>query len=348
MKVYLAGTSVSSPKEEIIIQQLFKKGHKLHSYFHCVHGFEKKWYRMNKKNKVDLFLDSGAFSAFTQKVEIDIMDYIAFIKKNDKHITHYSNLDVIGSAKGTLKNQQIMEKEGLTPIPVFHYGEDEKFLVDYLSKGYKYISLGGMVPISTSALIHWLDHLFTKYLTDKNGTPNIKVHGFGLTSFVLMLRYPWYSVDSTSWVVTGRLGSLFIPLYKDSKWQYNKPPLKIAVSSKSPNLKDAGKHIETLSPKQKEVFLLFLKEKGYILGKSEFKKVSLDYELKENEKWVGAKPKDKTKKRTVEIIIEKGVSNSYQLRDELNILYYLELEKMLPKWPWKFKLANSQNKLFNL
>ena len=34
------------------------------------------------KKPIDLFLDSGAFSAFTQDVEINLKDYIAFIKEN--------------------------------------------------------------------------------------------------------------------------------------------------------------------------------------------------------------------------------------------------------------------------
>lgn len=346
MKIYLAGTSVSNPIEEKVIQDLFKKGHKLHSYYHCVNGFEKKWFKMNKRNKVDLFLDSGAFSALTQGITIDIQEYIEFIKKNEKVITHYSNLDVIGDAVGTWKNQKIMEEAGLMPIPVFHYGEDEKWLRKYLEGGYDYLSLGGMVPISTTALTTWLDRLFLNNLTDKNGMPIIKVHGFGLTSFSLMFRYPWYSIDSTSWVVTGRLGSIFIPMFKQGKWMYEKPPLKIAVSSKSPSLKEAGKHISTLSPNQKQVLINYLTNHGYKLGKSEFKFEKQTYELKQNEKWSEKKPKDKDSKREVEVIVEPGVCNTYQLRDELNIIYYLELEKMLPKWPWAFKSLNLQNKLF--
>ena len=49
-----------------------------------------------KNNKVELFLDSGAFSAFTQKVTIDIQEYIAFIKEHEDIIDVYANLDVIG------------------------------------------------------------------------------------------------------------------------------------------------------------------------------------------------------------------------------------------------------------
>jgi hypothetical protein len=346
MKIYLAGTSVSSPRKEKKIQQLFKKGHKLHSFFHCVDGFESKWFKMNKKNKVNLFLDSGAFSAKTQGVEIDIKEYISFIKQNKDIITVYANLDVIGNPDASLKNLHIMEKAGLYPLPVFHYGEDpEKYLVPLLLK-YKYIALGGLVIGATPKLISWLDTIFKKYLTDKAGMPIVKVHGFGLTNFVSLLRYPWYSVDSTSWVITGRVGSIFIPILRNNEWVYSKPPLKIAVSTKSPSLKNAGQHIDTLSPRQKNVLLFYLKEHDFVLGKSKFKKEKQTYELKENEKWCGKKPKDKTTKREIEIIIEPGISNTYQLRDELNIQYYLELEKNIPKWPWAFKIFNLQNRMF--
>ena len=36
------------------------------------------------KNKVSLFLDSGAFSAWSKNTTIDIEDYISFIKENEK------------------------------------------------------------------------------------------------------------------------------------------------------------------------------------------------------------------------------------------------------------------------
>lgn len=35
--------------------------------------------------------------------------------------------------------------------------------------------------------------------------------------------------------------------------------------------------------------------------------------------------------------MEAGVSNKYQLRDEMNILYFIDLEKSMPAWPWTFK-----------
>lgn len=296
--------------------------------------------------RVELFLDSGAYSAWSQGKEINIDDYISFIKENEQVIDVYANLDVIGNAQATWANQIYMENAGLHPLPVFHYGEDEKWLQRILSRKYEYISLGGMVPISTKDLFQWLDHIWLDYLVDKDGYPIVKVHGFGLTSLRLMLRYPWYSVDSTSWVVTGRMGSIYIPRQKGGKWIYDEDSWKVAVSNRSPNTKEAGKHLTTMSPLEKKILLQYIEEKGYKLGKSEYKKVPQSYILAENERWADKKPSDKKAEREIEIIVEEGVSNMYQLRDEINIIYFLDLEKNMPQYPWPFKCEVKQNGLF--
>jgi hypothetical protein len=63
-----------------------------------------------------------------------------------------------------------------------------------------------MVPVETTQPRLWLDEVFAHYLTFA-GAPIIKVHGFGMTTFELMARYPWYSVDSSSWLMGGRNGT---------------------------------------------------------------------------------------------------------------------------------------------
>jgi hypothetical protein len=299
---------------------------------------------MINSKKVELFLDSGAFSAWTQKVEINIDDYIQFIKENEDVIDVYANLDVIGiggkqpnelTAKKTLENQKIMEKAGLSPLPCFHFGEPLTYL-EYYIKNYEYLALG-VAGNSGSKLIPWFDHLFSNYICNKNGIPKVKIHGFAVTSLKLMLRYPFYSVDSTSWVVTGRMGSIYIPRYKDNKWIYDENSWKISVSNRSPNQKEVGQHFTTLPRDQQKLLLKYITDKGYKLGKSEFKKVEQSHVLVENEKWAEKKPIDKTSKRELEIVLEEGVSNKYQLRDEMNIIYFLDLEKSMPEWPWAFK-----------
>lgn len=195
--------------------------------------------RLVRQTGIPVFLDSGAFSAFTQKIEIDLPTYCQFIKNNADIIEVASVLDGIGDPELTLTNQKRMEDLGTTPLPCFHYGEDPKFLEHYI-ENYDHITLGGMVPISNGPLQKWLDHIWANYLTDENGYPRLRVHGFGLTSLPLMLRYPWYSVDSTSWVLTGSFGSIYWPTKKN-------PEGKLAISDQSPRTKDLGQHYDTLS-----------------------------------------------------------------------------------------------------
>lgn len=289
-----------------------------------------------KQNKIDLFLDSGAYSAFTQNVQIDIREYISFIKEHQDCINVYANLDVIGSAEGTWKNQLIMEKAGLKPLPVYHFKEPIAWLLKYLDRGYDYLAIGGLVKAGN--ILPFLDEIFMKHLCASSGIPKLKIHGFGLTSLKLMLRYPWYSVDSTSWVMTGRMGSIFMPSMRGGKFIYDENSWKIVVSNRSPANKEAGKHFTTLTKLEKKVVERYLDEKGYRMGRSEFKKVNQPYELQENERWADNKPKSKTVTREVEVIEESGISNRYQLRDEMNIIYFLDLEKSMPEWPWPFKV----------
>jgi len=51
----------------------------------------------------------------------------------------------------------------------------------------------------------FLDATFKRIWTRK---PGIKVHGFGCNASWAWLRYPWYSVDATTWVNGGKYGSL--------------------------------------------------------------------------------------------------------------------------------------------
>jgi len=145
--------------------------------------------------------------------------YIDFLKSEDgKYLNVYSNLDVISNPKLTMRNQRLLEQEGLNPIPVFHLGSDERYLKRYIDK-YEYIAIGGLVPNPTSVLIPSLDRIWREYLTDKDGYPKIKVHGFACTSLTLMLRYPWYSVDSTSSQKLAMYGKIIQPTQSKDGWQ---------------------------------------------------------------------------------------------------------------------------------
>ena len=200
-----------------------------------------------RRDGVRIFLDSGAFSAFTMGVDVDMQAYCKYIQENSDIIEVIdgsvcaSVLDGIGDPLKTYQNQLAMEALGVRPLPCFHYGEDERYLEWYIAR-YPYITLGGMVPISTPQLYHWLDRIWDKHLTDGSGRPKVKVHGFGLTTMSLVERYPWYSVDSSSWVQTARTGGMM--MYPEAR--------SIQVSDRSPMRKVEGQHIDSLPELQRK------------------------------------------------------------------------------------------------
>lgn len=283
---------------------------------------------------VELFLDSGAFSAFTQGATIDLDQYIAFIKKHLDVLSVYANLDVIDDAEATWQNQKRMEAAGLDPLPCFHIGEPLDYLKRYVAE-YEYIALGGMLAIGTGSaeVSRVLDHLWADHLCDNKGMPKVKVHGFGLTSLKLMCRYPWYSVDSTSWAQAGGFGFVFVP----KPWaQALDSPWKVCVSTQSPKKMEAGQHIDSFLPIQRHYVLDYFKTKGYVLGESHFQQVKENHQLAANEQWSG---KASNGQREVEVIKQVGLSNDHCLRKQLNIIYFLDLEKAMLTWPWAFKIG---------
>ena len=228
--------------------------HILESYHYI--GSQRYLDQMRADN-AQVFLDSGAFSAYTLGVEIDLPTYCDYIKRNmdlwrvEDGVVMASVLDGIGDPLQTYRNQLHMEALGAKPLPCFHAGEDERYLEHYV-KNYEYITLGGMVGSSTKQLCIWLDRMWERYLTDGSGRPRLKVHGFGITAIPIMERYPWYSVDSSSWIQSAAFGSIITP-----QWG------PLSVSEKSPSRHDAGQHATTLTAIEQDYVLQMLESQGF-------------------------------------------------------------------------------------
>lgn len=210
-----------------------------------------------RRDNAQVFLDSGAFSAYTLGVNISVEEYCAYILRNkdiirvEDGVMMASVLDGIGDPLQTWRNQLEMEMRGAKPLPCFHAGEDEKYLEWYVAN-YEYITLGGMVGSSTKQLTIWLDRMWERYLTDGAGRAKIKVHGFGITAIPLMERYPWHSCDSSSWIQSAAFGSIIDP--------HHGP---ISVSEKSPSRHDAGQHANTLTQIEQDYLFQKLEENGF-------------------------------------------------------------------------------------
>lgn len=279
--------------------------------------------------KSKLFLDSGAYSAWTNKTEVNIQDYINFIKEHKDDIETYSCLDDIKSPEKTWENQKEMERQGLSPLPVWHVMENDSFLEKAMQ--YNYFAVGGMSLDSSVARKNRFDYVFSKVCTKKTDYfPSHKIHGFGLSAPNLLIAYPWYSVDSTSWVQYSRYGLILVPNLKNGKPSYSEAPYTIAVSSRSKAVGDS-KHFRNFAPMEREWITAYCLSKGFSMGRTLFKSVKKGYELKENEKWTDRKIKNR-----VEVVVEKGLCCDGEARDAYNLLYFIELEKNQPTYPWRW------------
>lgn len=228
--------------------------HILESY-HYVHG--QKYVDTMRQQGAKVFLDSGAFSAYYLGVNIDINDYCDYIKRNldilrvEDGAVMASVLDGIGDPLKTYQNQLYMESQGAKPLPCFHFGEDERYLEWYVQR-YEYITIGGLVGKPVKDARTWLDRIWEKHMLDGAGRARLKVHAFGMTSPELMARYPWHSADSSSWIQAAAFGSI-----------YTSEHGPIAVSKDSPAKHDAGRHLSTLTPIERQKLEDMLTLKGF-------------------------------------------------------------------------------------
>ncbi len=263
--------------------------------------------------------------------------YCNYLLEHESKFKIYANLDIINNAEATWDNQLWFESKGLKPVPVFHFGSDIKWLEMYLAKGYKYICIGGLIPNSFSVLREPLDQLWLNYLTDDKGFPLVKVHGFAVTSPRLVHRYPWFSTDSTSWVKFGLYGSIVIPKRKFGKPDFKSAPNVIFLSVRSPQKEEKGKHIDTLSEFEREAVLAYIDRKGFVLGKSEVIRKEAGYKALKGETIIKKEPDHVM----VERVVIKGVSNDNVMRDTINAMYYQDLGRSVPDWPWAVKFKKT-------
>jgi hypothetical protein len=195
------------------------------------------------------FLDSGAHSLYTlhvieeghkngykwykSKEFIRYVDsYAKFLKENKDGIDFYANVDIIFNPKMTWQVQKYMEdKHGLSPVPLIHYGTPMEWVDKYVEAGYSLLGVGGLgQEVTMRAYINWGDRLFERLCQSPSRLPRVRTHGFAMTSFPLMARWPWWSVDSASWAKLAGYGSIYVPHRRNGKWDFGLQPYMIAFS----------------------------------------------------------------------------------------------------------------------
>jgi hypothetical protein len=305
------------------------------------------WEAMTVRSVNSHFLDSGAFTLWTTAAKYakengcgrwDYYDtpefyaymdaYADFIKQHQVAIDYYANVDVIPDfhnkkdatpPKLTWRNQKYLEKtHGLTPVPVIHFTLGMEWLHRYVDAGYKMIGLGGLVGQQTKAR-DWIERCFTAVCPPPSCMPRVRLHGFGVTSYELMIRFPWYSVDSTSWTKKAAYGYLVVPHRRAGKFVYNEQPYTITVSDDMLENPREQENIptpyHTMRPAEKRVI----------------------------QEWLDALQIPLGKRNAAGEIVEYGVTNRHIERRAANLLFYEAMRKSLPSYPWAFRATTRTN-----
>lgn len=190
-------------------------------------------YFNHKKNgwKGKLIIDSGAFTAHTRGIDIDIDNYIKWLNENKDYIDFAIVLDHIPGkfgmqrtiedvkygAKKSFENYEYMIKKLDRPemlLPVFHQEEDFSYFDKYLNyklnnKLLEYMCISARKDFTGKQRKVWYDVAYRHI--KKSNNPNIKTHILGSATDSDVEQFPVTSMDATSWIMTSANGSIFTP-----------------------------------------------------------------------------------------------------------------------------------------
>lgn len=256
--------------------------------------------------------------------------YAAFMKKMEGTGVILANVDAISNPALTWEIQRFFEEEhGVQPVPIIHYGTPMEWVDRYTeAKKYKLLGVGGLGQgVSRHEYFSWADGFFTHICPEENGRlPIIRTHGFAMTSWELMCRYPWWSVDSATWVKLSAYGWLYVPRSgRDGVFRYDKPPLMVNFSVRPP--KEIAKEAERLlpplergvSPREKE------RQKHY--------KNVVPAVREQCDRWLAHLRLPMGSVDGKGEMKDFGVSSHHRARSIANLSYLKGLEQSRPKYP---------------
>jgi hypothetical protein len=222
------------------------------SYIRAAHGIAQDL--VDWGGDFELMLDSGAFTAWSKGHEVTldhlIPVYADMLAKFEKHATAVwlINLDKIPGSRGRTATVEEMEEAieisdqnfnalvkefGPRVLPVFHQNETTERLHQVASMA-DFVCISPRNDVAEKYRVSWSQEVHALI-------PGKRTHGLAATGKTMMTTVPWWSVDSATWVFVAGNGGIF----------FDHSMKVLAMSSKSPSLKDMDEHYQTLSPMRK-------------------------------------------------------------------------------------------------
>ena len=191
-----------------------------------------KMVEMRKTGKYTgkILIDSGAFTAHTKGISVDVDEYIDYLNSITEYVDCFAQVDTIPGQFGKPKTTEQLKaapassfenylymrpklKEPDKLIPVYHQGEEVKWLrnlLEWTDENGKHIPYIGISPANDKSQKEkdkFIEMCFREI--KKSSNPNVKTHAFGMTNTSTLTAFPFTSGDSSSWVLSAVNGGIF-------------------------------------------------------------------------------------------------------------------------------------------
>lgn len=184
-----------------------------------------KWFEYKKNGwKGKLLIDNGEFTFHRKGGSLDIDEYIKWLNDNDEYIDYAIALDSIPGKWGTVRTVEDFEasaektwnnylymldrvKSPNKLLPVYHMGEHISNLERFLAcKDLKYMCISAFKDTTNKFREDWYDKVFDTI--DKSGRTDMQFHCLGSATIQNAEKFPFTSMDATSWIMTGANGGI--------------------------------------------------------------------------------------------------------------------------------------------
>ena len=269
VRLYFAGP-VFNPKTERGIVLNRQITNRLVSYLYPKQLND--WCKQVARLHGNIIMDSGAFSAWSKGQTIPLDAYIIYaqnaimVAADDNKQLRVVNLDVIPGSPGTSthlntvktkENRKIindaaakgyenllrMKNVGITPIHVFHQGEEWEWLHKMVELT-DYIGISPANDMSIKSRISWMKSVFSYIHQNKI---KVKTHGFAVWMLPVLKTLPFTSADAATWRIVAAWGSVMYPIGGFKNPDYSKRPMTFCVSAQR-----SVKGLGVLSPRKNE------------------------------------------------------------------------------------------------
>jgi hypothetical protein len=263
--LYFSGNVTKQVEKYLLSHDVYR----LHSFAYAKHAIEYLELADTMGKRVTMLVDSGAFTSWSIGRPVQLADLLAYnddlLRRFGHHNLLFIALDVIPGERGRratdVEITQAVEHSYANfctmqqhyprnyVLPVFHSGEDSALRDAYLART-DYIALSMDQGMSERDRLQW---------AVRTAVGGYKYHGLAATGNRMVTEVPWYSVDSSSWLTVSNMGNILLPTTSDRF-------RTLAVSQESPQRRDAGAHVDTISAVEREALIRYIEQNGFDLA----------------------------------------------------------------------------------